>query len=65
MLVFVSIVISSSLQALLNNSHLYHLAKDDFAKRGIEGEFRCLLQIILSQQLESCLYLWMPHVQND
>ena len=40
MVIFVSEVISSSVQALLNNSHLYHLAKDDFAKRGIEGEFR-------------------------
>ena len=24
-------------QALLNNSHYYHLAKDDFASRGIKG----------------------------
>ena len=26
-------------QALLNNSYLYHLAKDVFAKRGIESTF--------------------------
>ena len=25
-----------SIQALLNNSHYYHMAKDDFAKRGID-----------------------------
>ena len=24
-------------QALLNNSHYYHMAKDDFASRGIKG----------------------------
>ena len=42
---YVRMLVSSSVQALLNNSHLYHLAKDDFAKRGIEGEFRWLLQI--------------------
>ena len=32
-----SCMLCSVLQALLNNSHLYHMAREDFANRGIEG----------------------------
>ena len=30
-------------QALLNNSHFYHMANHDFASRGINGMFRLYL----------------------
>ena len=35
----VTIAILVCLQALLNNSHYYHMAKDDFSSRGIKGTY--------------------------
>ena len=36
-MVFHNYVASLSIQSLLNNSHLYHMATADFEKRGIDG----------------------------
>lgn len=41
------------LQALLNNSHLYHQAKADFKNRGIEG--RCQIKVLF---IMYWFYLW-------
>jgi hypothetical protein len=41
---------------MLNNSHLYHQAKHDFERRGIDGECYCVY--LLAFSLPDLLSFW-------